>query len=542
MTLNRGKILVIDDLPDWRAMVGGLLQDAGYDVQTAADASQAMHLLRQQPYHVAVVDMRLDEEDEHNKEGLILAEQMKTYAPELAILVLTAHADIPAVKRALQPREDGLRVAFDFIEKHEIAKLLPSVENAFLNGVKVNPQLDIKLDPTLSWSQLQENIECLQPLETEEARLEITDLLQRIFHEAERVEIKSMNNGHSSGSVVLITPMMRNIIQTDVVVKFNEREKAERESRNYDRYVGNFVGGARRTQRLDFRATAKLGGIAYSFVGAEAREFQRLSRLYASEDVETIRVVIDNLFRETCHTWYTNTLTSNQYPQSLSVAYQTWLRLDGAKIMTALKKIIEQTKMSHLAFSDPRRPGQSDILFSERGVRLVNPLPLSRLALVYNGLYAFSHGDLHEGNILVDSHHETWLIDFYHTGPGHPVRDFAMLESAIKFSLQQSTCSLSILYDWERSLHRVTTLTAEPTSDPPLQLDAELMKATKLILHLRSLIDQILPAMTLRDYQISLYFHALKGMTLPSKLSERQRVHALISASLLAEILSPVST
>ena len=62
-----------------------------------------------------------------------------------------------------------------------------------------------------------------------------------------------------------------------------------------DRYVENYVGGARRTQRLDFRATARLGGIAYSFVGVEATEFRPFSHAYTSEDIPSIKTILDNL-------------------------------------------------------------------------------------------------------------------------------------------------------------------------------------------------------------------------------------------------------
>ncbi len=535
--LRGGKILVVDDLTDWQEMIGGLLRDAGYDVHAAADADQAMRLLRQQPYHVAVVDLRLDEQDENNQEGLALAERMKAYLPELAIIILTGYANIEAVKYALQPRENGLSIAFDFLEKHETTKLIQRIKIAFATAAKVNPQLQINLDSALGWSRLQNDIDCLRPLDSEMARLEITDLLQRLFHEAQQIEVKAMNRGHSSGAVVLVTPTIQGIPQTDVVVKFNQREKAEQESRNYDRYVDKYVGGARRTQRLDFRATARLGGIAYSFVGAETTEFQRFSHIYTSEDTSNIKAILDNLFQETCYTWYTNTLKPNSFPQSLSAGYKEWLRLQAPKLTAALTEIVERTTVSKLSFSDPRRPSQADIFLEERRVKLINPLPLSQAAFAYSGPYCFTHGDLHEGNILVDSYHQTWLIDFYHTGPAHPVRDFAMLESAIKFSLQHSKCSPSILYDWERSLLQVTDLNDQPSSDPPLQLDAELAKAAELIGHIRSLLSQILPEMTLRDYQISLYFHALKGMTLPGKFNEQQRLHALLSAALLAEML-----
>jgi CheY-like chemotaxis protein len=536
MISHGGNILVVDDLVDWRDMIGGLLEDAGYHVKTAADADEAMRFLRQHPYHVAVVDLRLDERDENNQEGLTLAEQMKAYLPELAIIILTGYASIPAIKRAMQPQQSGDRIAFNFLEKHEISQLLPSINAALTQSAKVNPQLTIELKPALSWSKLQSAIECLQSLDPPTAKLELKDLLQRIFYEAQAIEVSPMNGGHSSGAVVRVTPNTRGLFQTDVVVKFNDRAKAERESHNYDNYVDKYVGGARRTQRLDFRATARLGGIAYSFVGAEATKFQRFNHIYATQEAASIEDILGNLFKETCYTWYTNTLKPNNLP-SLSAGYKEWLRLDTKKLTTAVTEIIERTNGQILSFADPRRPNQSPLLLVERAIMLTNPLPLSQAAFAYDGPFCFTHGDLHEGNILVDSHNQTWLIDFYHTGLGHPVRDFAMLESAIKFSLQQSPCPLTVLHDWERMLLQTNSLTQISNPTPPLHLDAELTKATMLVRHVRSLLSQIVPHMTLRDYQISLYFHALKALTLPQKLNERQRLHTLMCAAILAETL-----
>ncbi len=538
MPYKRGKILVIDDLPDWREMISGLLKEAGYgDVQTAANIDEAMHLLRQQPYHIAIVDLRLDERDELNEDGLLLAKRMKEYFPELAIIILTGYANIGAVRQALQPQDDGQSIAFNFLEKEEVSKLLDAITQAFVNSAKVNPQLKIELTPPLSWDTIQTDIIYLHHLSDEAIKIEVTDLLQRIFYKAQHITIKMMKGGLSGSTVVLVTPIINNIPQTKVVVKFNQREKAKKESQNYDTYVANHIEGARRTQRLNFRETARLGGIAYSFIGATAAEFQRFNEIYTVKKINIIKMVIENLFKETCRTWYVNTLQSSDIPHALGPDYKKWLNLDNKRLTGALTNLVEHVGDKILSFNNHRHPNQSDLLLKPRGIKLSNPLPLSRAAFAYTGPYCFTHGDLHEGNILVDGYNQTWLIDFYQTGLGHPVRDFAMLESAIKFSLQQSDCPLHILYEWERNLLYVDDLDTPFMTDISLQLDAELSKATDLILHIRSILHEILPQMTLRDYQISLYFHALKALLLTKKFTERQRLHTLISAALLTEVL-----
>lgn len=532
-----GKILVVDDSLDWRSMIGGLLSDAGYQVQVAEDEDIAMRLLRKHTCHIAVVDLRLDERDERNRAGLALAGRMKEYAPELAIIILTAYADVQSVKAALEPQPDGGAIAFDFLEKFEIAKLLPKVQMAFEKGAKVNPKLQITLSPALSWGQLRDGIECLQPLDIDEAESEITDLLQRLFHEAQQIMIKPLNNGHSSGSVVLVSATSENIPQADVVTKFDERSKAKQEATNYDRFVARYIGGARRTQRLDFRSTARLGGIAYSFVGGEPSQFRRFGDVYRTSSISNLKGVLDNLFLETCHTWYAGPMLTNNNKQALGACYREWLSLNNTKLRMALWELIGSNDIAEIKLTLPSQPYQSSLEFVGRLGKVPSPLSLSNAAFSYEGPFCFTHGDLHENNILVDDHSQTWLLDFYQTGPAHPARDFALLECAIKFYLQASDRPLVTLFDWEHSLLGVSDLTKTSITDRSPDLDQELVKASEVVFHIRNLLARLVPAITYRDYLISLYFHALKGMTLSRKFSQRQRLHAVASTSLLADAL-----
>lgn len=536
--MANGNILVVDDLTDWRSMIGGLLSDAGYQVQVAEDEDAAMRLLRRQPYHVAVVDLRLDERDEANRAGLALAKRMKEYAPELAIIILTAYADVASVKSAFERQPNGGTIAFDFLEKHETAKLLASVRMAFENGARVNPHLEVVLESPLGWEELRNDIDCLVPFEVDEAKSEIVDLLQRLFYDTDHITVKPLGEGHSSGSAVLVSASFANVLQADVVAKFDERKKAQQEASNYDKYVAKYLGGARRTQRLDFRATARLGGIAYSFVGGNPAQFHRFGDVYRTSSIKTVKQMLDNLFLETCHTWYVNPISSDTGKQSLGSCYRGWLCLNNTKLRTALQEIIRFDEECTFRLTSPGQPHQSALEMRGMGVTLTAPLLRSNSAFSYDGPFYLTHGDLHENNILVDNHNQTWLLDFYQTGPSHPARDFALLEGAVKFYLQASHCPLTTLLDWERSLLNVPDLAKPLVHNWQSNLDQELQKATGTVLHIRTLLAQLAPQVTLQDYFIALYFHALKGMTLSTKFSQRQRLHALGSAALLAEALA----
>jgi len=537
MTLCKGKILIVDDLPDWRKMLSGLLSDEGYEVVTAGKTNEALELLYQKPYHVAILDLRLHEADEENRDGLTLAEEMKRYLPELAIIMLTGHADIPSIKQAMKPRESGVSIAFDFLEKDELSELPERIAAAFTLAARINPALRIELTPPLTYAQLRQDVRFLQTMALDAAQNEIMDLLQRLFHNADQVTLMQLRNGHSSAAAILVTAQSQNTPKTNVVVKFNQTDRAKREAENYTEFVKEQLGDAARAHQLDFRATAKLGGIKYSFIGAQATEFKSFGKVYATESTQQIKSIITHLFEETCANWYRHTQRPTEHNRdSLSSRYKNWLNLDMQELQLAIEKIVEQSDTTELRFQDHHRPRQSDLLFMQ-GISLVNPLRLFHAAFEYSGNYCITHGDLHEGNILVDNHNQTWLIDFYHTGYAHPVRDFAMLESAVRGTLQQSPAPPLVLYEWEHALLNLREFNVSTTDFPHLQLDPELWKATEITCHIRTLLTQIFPSMSPRDYLISLYFHSLKSTTLTQKHHLRQRIHSLICAALVTSLL-----
>ncbi len=47
--------------------------------------------------------------------------------------------------------------------------------------------------------------------------------------------------------------------------------------------------------------------------------------------------------------------------------------------------------------------------------------------------FSYVHGDLNGANIIIDGHDNIWLIDFFHTGNGHVLKDLIKLENDILF-------------------------------------------------------------------------------------------------------------
>lgn len=141
--MKKEKILVVDDLPDVRATVSGLLSDAGYEVQSASSKSEALHILRTEHFSVAILDIRLDETDEDNKDGLLLMHEIKKRHPKTATIILTGYADVKMVREALQPDQGGNSPAFGFLEKTELDQLCENVGRAIAHMAQ-NGNLSIK--------------------------------------------------------------------------------------------------------------------------------------------------------------------------------------------------------------------------------------------------------------------------------------------------------------------------------------------------------------------------------------------------------------
>jgi DNA-binding response OmpR family regulator len=79
-----GRVLVVDDDPDIRTVVSGVLQRAGLDVATAIDGRTALRMLFDQRFDLVVLDLGLGEMD-----GMVVLGRIREMS-DLPVLVLTA--------------------------------------------------------------------------------------------------------------------------------------------------------------------------------------------------------------------------------------------------------------------------------------------------------------------------------------------------------------------------------------------------------------------------------------------------------------------
>jgi CheY-like chemotaxis protein len=118
------RILVVDDIEDWRKTLRGLLSDAGYQVETAESLSGAIVWLESQRFDLALVDMRLDETDEDNTAGLDLAEVIKQRWPLTKTIIITGYGTPERLQRAMAPDMHGHRLADEYVPKTQTEDLI----------------------------------------------------------------------------------------------------------------------------------------------------------------------------------------------------------------------------------------------------------------------------------------------------------------------------------------------------------------------------------------------------------------------------------
>jgi len=130
---RRQKILVVDDLPDWRKTLKGLLADEGYEVEVADSLSSASTSLKGRQFDLVVADVRLDESDVNNTDGLELATMVKEQYPGIKVILITGYETQAVVERAMIPNAEGESLVADFITKAQISELLQIVSRVLMH-------------------------------------------------------------------------------------------------------------------------------------------------------------------------------------------------------------------------------------------------------------------------------------------------------------------------------------------------------------------------------------------------------------------------
>lgn len=103
---THGKLLIVDDELSVRDSLSKWFREEGYEVATTENASEALTLLAQQRFDVALVDIKM-----HGTDGIELQRRMHEIDPELMVIIMTGYASVETAVAALK---NG---AYDYVTK-----------------------------------------------------------------------------------------------------------------------------------------------------------------------------------------------------------------------------------------------------------------------------------------------------------------------------------------------------------------------------------------------------------------------------------------
>jgi two-component system response regulator GlrR len=92
-----GKILVVDDDRNLLLVLKVRLEHAGYEVATATNERTAIEVTKGERFDLAVIDLQLEDID-----GISLMKEIFVFAPNIPVIILTAHGTIESSVLAMQ--------------------------------------------------------------------------------------------------------------------------------------------------------------------------------------------------------------------------------------------------------------------------------------------------------------------------------------------------------------------------------------------------------------------------------------------------------
>ncbi len=121
---NRTKLLLVDDEENYVSILAKRLCKRNFLVKTALSGIEAIHILRNEHFDLAVLDFKMEDMD-----GIEVLKAFKAMKQEMPVIILTGHGSETAAREGL---EFG---AFDYLVKPcDLRDLLERIEKACARG------------------------------------------------------------------------------------------------------------------------------------------------------------------------------------------------------------------------------------------------------------------------------------------------------------------------------------------------------------------------------------------------------------------------
>ena len=109
MILQPLKLLIVDDDLSWQRIYRFYLENQNLWLKTATDKDDALQIIKQETFDIAVIDLRLVADDDSNFDGVDVAKQIKQTSPMTRIVIKSGFTDDAKVTSELEKlKPDGI--------------------------------------------------------------------------------------------------------------------------------------------------------------------------------------------------------------------------------------------------------------------------------------------------------------------------------------------------------------------------------------------------------------------------------------------------
>lgn len=579
------RALVIEDQSQYSEDLTDLLEKLDYEVMVAENKTKAELLLKQHLFDLVIIDINLDEKDEENEDGLIIYRWLAgppENRPQNPNLIVNSETEV--LRRILEAL-GGSKLYTNAVLREGnyidhtwwiirspgyISRLTKIIQKLPANNIDkpvIQPDnffevaviaLSKKIEELVQKGEVSNEHEFLKDLTSEQitdrVHDELTNLLAKMFQHDDKIILKSISPGMSGASVVKVTPIKGNVPRKTSIIKFGYKKDIEQEIRNYRQYVVDIVKHYPNVP--DASETNILQGIQYENVPYKSfREF------YHTAELAELQTMLDDL-ASSLDSWYANVEADffefdQNYRQFLNLNFREESR-PGNRLFSALDKL-------NIAFPQLIINKESIIFPLPLRDQYVNPFwslthqefldSLSDVAPI-----APTHGDFNANNIFIkrrarSEEIEAWLIDFGRTGIHHAARDFAQLETVVKFTLlldEQATFEERVTLETLLTLGTeimsaqalIDAYTAKYGHTPKLNQHTE--KALHFICAMHAIVKTQFYKGHLADKALIQYLTAqlyfsigtlkfMKSVRTNGTVSDLQALHALLASAMIVE-------
>lgn len=99
------RVLIVDDIPEYVETMAIYLEER-FSIIKASSLEAAKTLVEKHPVDIAILDIRLDENDPENRDGLELMKWIRKAYPNVAVIVMSAYREFDRAVEALNAGAD----------------------------------------------------------------------------------------------------------------------------------------------------------------------------------------------------------------------------------------------------------------------------------------------------------------------------------------------------------------------------------------------------------------------------------------------------